>query len=134
MENIIISRTEYQNACDTVDDVSGTVSVVRCTENNASRLFPSDPYLEYLDWLNEWSGGDDALLEIIPIHIKFERYVNRVFSLLEDDGSLYIPDYRTFLTDKSQIMNAINLYFGMSWVFSIHVVEAIRRKRENWHE
>lgn len=128
MENII-SRTEYQNACDTVDCVSGTMSVSRCTEANASRHFPSDPYLEYLNWLDEYRRDELAYQELLAPHVVFERYVNEVFSLLEPDGSLYIPDYRAFLKDMVQIRNAINWHLGMAWISDHHIREAIKRKR-----
>lgn len=133
MENLI-SRTEYQNACAICDDVSGTISVIRCTENNASRHFPTDVFLEYLNWLDEYRRDDQAYQELPAPPVVFERYVNEVFSLLEPDGSLYIPEYRTFLTDLTQMRNAINWHLGKGWISDHHIREAVKRRRSTWHE
>lgn len=133
MDNLI-SRSEFQLGCDLVDSVSGTISITRCTENNAARLFPSDPYLEYLQWLGEYVRDENAYLELMPADRLFEVHVNEVLNLLEVDGSLYIPEYRSFLATHLQIRTAINFHLGMSWISDRHIQEAIRRKRQHWHE
>jgi hypothetical protein len=135
MENII-SRSEFALACDHVDAVSGTVTVKRCVEDGAARLFPNENYLDYLDWiddLNREGLSEDAQDELPPI-ARFEKAVSDVYKRLEKDGSLYLEDYRMFVSEKFQILYALNIHYGMSWVFINHVVEAIARKRQRKHK
>lgn len=127
MENII-TRSEFESACDIVDDVSGTASINHCTEEKAARLFPSDPYVEYLRWLEEYLP-DPIDPKLDPAPFVFERYVKEVMELLEHDGTLYLEGYRSYLFSKTQIRTAINDYMGMAWISDHHVSEAVKRKR-----
>lgn len=131
MENLI-SRPEFMHACDLVDSVAGTAAIKRCTEDNAGRYFPTESYLDYLAWLDELniSGTPESPYNDLPPLSRFERGVMEAMGKLEGDGSLYLEDYRMFVSDEKQILFALNRYFGMAWIHDHHVNEAIRRKRQ----
>lgn len=133
---MIISRTEFIACCNVLDSVSGTMSVKHCTEQDAARLFPSDEFMEYLRWLDYFNAlmVDDTDHAIAPIETRFENGVNEVVTLLDPDGKLYLPEYRTFLEHPHHIRLAIHQYFGKVWLMESQILEAIRRKRQHWHE
>lgn len=131
MDNLIISRSDFDCACDIVDSVSGTVTVTRCVEDGAARRFPNEKYLEYLRWLDSLNRDgipESPYADLSPAN-RFERNVSEVMILLENDGSLYLSDYRTFLQEDKQIAYVLHHYYGMAWIFTQHVNEAIKRKR-----
>lgn len=131
MDNLIISRTDFDHAIDIVDSVSGTVTVTRCVEDGAARHFPNEKYLEYLKWLdslNREGIPESPYADLSPAN-RFERNVAEVMILLENDGSLYLGDYRTFIFEDKQIAYVLHQYYGMAWVFTQHVSEAVKRKR-----
>lgn len=124
----IITRVQYENACEVIDDVAGTVSVWHKTEDDAARLFPDDEYIAHLRWLADYVRNDFQEIEYSPKEL-FERCVMEVVELLDSDGSLYLKQYRSFLFHNQQILFAINRHLGMCWIFDCHVEEAVRRKR-----
>lgn len=128
-----ITRTVFQNACNALDDVAGTMSVSRCIEQDAARLFPTDDFVAYLDWLHDLILEDLPISEMTPCQ-RYESAVNDVIEVLEPDGTLYLEDYRTYLDSDKQILFAINRHLGMAWIHAPHVREARKRKRQNWHE
>lgn len=131
MENII-TRTEFQEACDCVDAVSGTMTITRCIEESTARRFPNDHYLIYLEMIDQLNANgvpDSPYASLTPTH-RFERNVSEVMALLESDGTLYLQEYRTFLKEDKQIAFVLNQYYGMAWIMKNHVNEAIIRKRQ----
>lgn len=128
-----VTRAEFLSACQCVDDVSGTMSVKRCIENDTARLFPNDDFLAYLHWLHDMIIDELPFEQMTPLQ-RFESGVNDVLEILEPDGTLYLEDYRAYLDSEKQILFAINRHFGMAWIHAPQVHEAIVRKRQRWHE
>lgn len=128
-----ITRTVFQNACNAVDDIAGTMSVSRCIEQDAARLFPTDDFMAYLDWLHDLITEDLPCEDMTPAQ-RYESAVNDVLEVLEPDSTLYLEDYRTYLDTDKQILFAINRHFGMAWIHAPHVKEARKRRRSTWHE
>lgn len=134
MQEMIISRAEFEDACHYVDEISGTMAICHTTEEKAARLFPNDDYIQYLEWLRNYIKNDEFYYELNDAKRRFEAYVNEIVDMLDPDGSLYVQEYRAVLVNEQQILYALNRHFGMAWIFDVHVREAVKRRRQRWHE